>query len=239
MNQNLSGGNLQLDPRIRLLLVIMLSTVSFWMTTSLTSTCLVILAALLMLASGIYKITFYTLAFYGVFLLLDSMASGIGSSTLSLVIVTLSYFIQKCTTIFMLGAYLSGTTSVTEVICTLETLRLPDQIIIPFAVAMRFMPSIREDFSCLKDSLRVRNIDVSIRGILTHPLQTMEFLVVPILIRSYKTSDELAASAMVRGLGSGRRKTILRPLKFRALDFVALAFILGMIGFLFYLQNTI
>ncbi|MTI55902.1 MAG: hypothetical protein FH760_13715 [Geosporobacter ferrireducens] len=72
---------------------------------------------------------------------------------------------------------------------------MPNQIIIPFAVDIRFIPSIREDFSCLKDSLRVRNINVSVLGFLKAPIKTVEYVPVPILIRSYKTSDELAASA--------------------------------------------
>ena len=85
------------------------------------------------------------------------------------------------------------TTPVTEIICALETMKAPDQIVIPFAVAVRFFPSIHEDFNCLKDSLRVRNIPVSLWNFLLHPIQTIEYMLVPILMRSYKISEELAA----------------------------------------------
>lgn len=228
------GGILFLDPRMRLFIVLLMSAAAFWMTTPLTSSALLVLVALLMFASGVYKTTLYTLLFYAVFLLLDRLAPGIENTTLSLVIVTLSYFIQKCTTVFMLGALLVNTTTVTEVICALETLRVPNKIIIPFAVAIRFIPSIREDFSYLKDSLRVRNINVSFLGFLKAPV--VEYMLVPILIRSYKTSDELAAAAMARGLDNGKRKTILYALKFRAIDFLILVLVLGFSGVLFCLQ---
>jgi energy-coupling factor transport system permease protein len=62
-------------------------------------------------------------------------------------------------------------------------------------------------------------------------------MLVPILIRSYKISEELAASAMIRGLGSGKPKTMLYTLKFGIQDFITLVFWAGFIFLLLYYQH--
>jgi energy-coupling factor transport system permease protein len=64
-------------------------------------------------------------------------------------------------------------------------------------------------------------------------------MLVPILIRSYKISDELAASAMIRGIDSGKPKTILYPLKFGIQDFIIAVVLFAVICGLLYYQYEI
>jgi energy-coupling factor transport system permease protein len=170
-------------------------------------------------------------------MIFEYIAPNIGSATILLAISTVIFSLLKCTNIFMLGTFLIKTTPVTEIICALETMKAPDQIVIPFAVAVRFIPSIREDFNCLKDSLRIRNIPVSLWSFLRHPIQTIEYMLVPILMRSYKISEELAASSMIRGLDSGKPKTMLYTIKFGIQDFITSVFWIGFIFLLLYYQH--
>ena len=135
----------------------------------------------------------------------------------------LLFVVQKLLVAIMFGGFLRKTTNVTELIIALETMRVPQLVIIPVAVSARYIPSIQEDFKYLKDSLRVRNIPLSPRCFILHPVRTIEYLLVPILMRSFKFSDELAASAMLRGLDNGRCKTQLRILRVRYVDIAALS----------------
>jgi energy-coupling factor transport system permease protein len=224
---------LRLDPRIKCFIVVFMSPVAFLVYTPVTSSIFTANIAILMFLSGIYIRTIRILLFYATFVILEHITPNISNASILMAVAVLDFAILKFTDIFMIGTFLIETTPVTDIICALETMRLPSQIVIPFAVAVRFMPSIREDFNCLKDSLRVRNISVSVWSFLRHPVQTVEYMLVPILIRSYKISDELAASAMIRGLDSGKTKTLLYPLKFGIQDFITpvilLVFICGLL----------
>jgi energy-coupling factor transport system permease protein len=209
------------------------------MNTTVTSCLFAAALALLLLLSGVYRKTVSAILVYAIFVFLEHTDQNIRSTSSLMVTSTLSFFMQKCVSLSMLGLFIAGTTTVTEIICALEAMKAPEYIIIPVAVAMRFFPSIQEDFSCLKDSLRVRNIRVSMGGFLRHPVQTIEYLLVPILIRSFKISDELAASAMLRGLDSGKPKTVLYPLKFGGRDFITFFIIMGFVIFLLCFQYRI
>ena len=55
-----------------------------------------------------------------------------------------------------------------------------------------------------------------------HPLDGIEKLVVPVLAASARSADELSAAALIRGLGSGGRPTIVDRLRFGAADAVLL-----------------
>jgi energy-coupling factor transport system permease protein len=218
-------------------MVLTMSPVAFFLNSPLTSGIFTAGIAILMFLSGIYKRTIYILFFYSILMIFEYVVSNIGNVSMLLAISTVIFSLLKCTNIFMLGTFLIKTTPVTEIICALETMKAPNQIVIPFAVAVRFIPSIQEDFNYLKDSLRVRNIPVSLRNFLRHPIQTIEYLLVPILMRSYKISEELAASAMMRGLDSGKPKTMLYTLKFGIQDFITLLVLTGFVLFLLYYQH--
>ncbi|MDR1615566.1 MAG: energy-coupling factor transporter transmembrane protein EcfT [Syntrophomonadaceae bacterium] len=229
----------RLDPRMKCFIVVFMSPVVFLVNTPVTSSIFTASIAMLMFLSGVYIKTIHILLFYAVFVILEHITPNIGNASIMLAVAVLNFVILKFTAIFMLGTFLIETTPVTEIICALETMRMPSQVVIPFAVAVRFIPSIREDFNCLKDSLHIRNISVSVWSFLRRPVQTIEYMLVPILIRSYKISDELAASAMIRGLDSGKPKTILYPLKFGIQDFITPVILFVFICGLLYYQRKV
>jgi energy-coupling factor transport system permease protein len=229
----------RLDPRMKCFIVVFMSPVVFLVNTPVTSSIFTASIAMLMFLSGVYIKTIRILLFYAVFVIVEHITPNIGNASVLMAATVLCFAILKFTAIFMLGIFLIETTPVTEIICALETMKIPAQVVIPFAVTVRFMPSIREDFKCLKDSLRVRNISVSAWSFVCHPIQTVEYMLVPILIRSYKISDELAASAMIRGLDSRKPKTILYPLKFGIQDFITPVILFFFICGLLYYQRKV
>ena len=227
---------LSFDPRIRLLIAALLSFSAFFMNKAETTNAIVLLAAVLLLTAGLWK---SCAGYAAVYILISVAMTGIetiSNTTVMLMLISISYFIQKLMVMLMMGSYLFGTTSVTEALNAMETMKSPKTLTIPFAVAFRFIPSIREDYKALQDSLKIRKIDTSIKGFLMHPILTFEYMVVPILLRSLKTSEELAASAIVRGLDNGKKKTILYPLKLQVKDYLAVIITVAAVGILFWVQ---
>ena len=62
-----------------------------------------------------------------------------------------------------------------------------------------------------------------------HPLDGIEKLVVPVLAASARSADDLSAAALIRGLGSGGRPTVVDRLRFGAADAVLLALSAGLV----------
>lgn len=215
-----SDRTFSFDPRIKLLMVPIAGVAVFVVDNALTIFLMSVLVAVLMLISGSYKSTFGFLIFFAATLLLDFIANTAWNAMLTVLLLTLLYVFQRLVLLFMLGTFVAGTTTVSEFICALEKLRLPRQISLPLAVSLRFMPTIREEYGYLKDSMKIRGIDVSVIGFIHNPVKVIEYTIVPLLIRSFKISDELAASAMVRGIDSGHKKTPLRELRFKTADYL-------------------
>ena len=163
----------------------------------------------------------------------------IQNASLMLLVTMFCYIVQKFVVMFMMAMFIHKTTSVSRFICALETAVLPARYIIPLAVALRFLPSIKEDYGALCDSLRVRKIRISFIDFLRSPVKTTEYLLVPILMRSAKTAEELAAAAMVRGVESGTRKTPLYPMRLSCVDYLAAIGALSALMVLLWLQATV
>ena len=58
-----------------------------------------------------------------------------------------------------------------------------------------------------------------------HPIKYIEYTLVPLLMRMIKISDELSASALIRGLDSDENRVTLTELRFRTTDLL-----IGLLG---------
>ena len=70
--------------------------------------------------------------------------------------------------------------------------------------------------------MRVRGFTGSVKRVLFHPLQTMEYAVVPLIFRSIKVGDELAAASIVRGIENPAKKYSYYETKFTKVDVIIL-----------------
>ena len=221
----------QLDPRTKLLIAGLTGIIAFTSSQPLMTLLLIAVVSVLMFMARIYLTTIKFLTVFTIVFFVEFMAQVFASTSLTIMAVTLVYIFQRFVILAMVGAYMAETTPTTALIAAMEKLAMPRQIIIPLAVALRFVPTIREEFGYLRDSMKIRNINTSFRGFMFQPAKSIEYLLVPLLIRSYKIADELAASAMVRGLDSPRVKTVLYETRLRTGDFLTMAlFVLAVAG---------
>ncbi|AGT44469.1 hypothetical protein TPE_1995 [Treponema pedis str. T A4] len=144
----------------------------------------------------------------------------IQNTAVILMIVSLSYITQKFIIMLMALAFLKKATSMPYLISAMQVLKFPNVFAIPFIVSLRYLPTIKEDYRCLKDSLKIRGISASGIQFFIHPIRTLELLIVPILFRSVRAAEELSASALLRGIEEFKQRTNLYPLKFKRTDYV-------------------
>ncbi len=194
------------------------------------------IGALCALAAGAWRPCIALSAAYGLIAAVMALAEGAGNTTLVIAVVMLSYMAQKFVVLSLLGISLSKLASMQDLLAALQAMGAPQAVLIPCMVVLRFFPTIRRDASHLMESLKTRRVLAGRGYALRHPALVCELLVVPLLMRSVRVSDELAASALVRGLGGETRPTMLHPLSFGARDAVVTALTLASIGVLAWLQ---
>ena len=87
-----------------------------------------------------------------------------------------------------------------RLIASLNRLHFPKAASLSLSVLFRFLPTISEEYRHIKSSQKFRGIGVTFWSTLLHPLEIVEYTMIPMLIRTSKTADELSASAAVRGM---------------------------------------
>ena len=138
------------------------------------------------------------------------------SGVLNLLIVIFSGLLSRFVPGLVLGFYVVSTTTTSELIAAMERLRLPAALIIPFAVMMRFFPTVKEENDAIGDAMRMRGIRLG-GG---NAVAMLEYRVVPLLISTIKIGEELSAAALTRGLGSPVQRTNICDIGFRLWDWV-------------------
>lgn len=126
--------------------------------------------------------------------------------------------------IFMAGILLMKTTSVSEFMLSFERMHLPNKLIIPLSVMFRFIPTISEEWHSIRDAMRFRGIGISVRSVLTKPMMTLEYTMVPLLMSTATISDELAAASLSRGLDADTKRTCIEDIRLRTQDFLLILF---------------
>ncbi|WP_305555730.1 energy-coupling factor transporter transmembrane component T [Methanobrevibacter sp. V74] len=227
--------NHHLDPRTKFFLIIVIGFMMFYLSEISYMVFILLLFIFLSINDGIFKESFKMFLIFAFLLLIDYLSIFIGNIGLNIAVSTALYLIERFFVFGMMGFYIFKTTKLSEFIIALENFNIPQTIILPFSVMIRFLPTIFEEYNYLKDSMKIRGITSSFKMIIKKPLDYMEYFLVPILIRSFKIADELSAYAMLRGLDSGKTKTMLYDLKFTKFDYL-LIFVIIISTLIFYIK---
>ena len=137
-------------------------------------------------------------------------------------IIVISSVMRKFIPYFMLGSVILETTTAGMFLASMERWHIPKVFSIPFAVILRFFPSVKEEWSNITAAMKLRGIGLSVGNVLTHPMQTIEYILVPLLSSSIKIGDELSAASVARGLGMERQRTSIYDVKLCIWDYLLL-----------------
>lgn len=214
-----------IDPRIKLTLLPVIGFISFFISDTILLFVILLFSFLLYIYSGIYKKAFSFLIFFSLLLGLEYGMAKISDYNFVFALYMMIYFLSRMTLIAMFGAYITRTTQISEMIEALNRMKIPRSISIPFSVLLRFAPTMRHEVKALKENMKIRGVIKSEFFILLHPIKYVEYTLVPLLMRMIKVSDELSASALIRGLDSDEKRITLTELRFRKADLL-----IGLLG---------
>ena len=226
--------NFNLDPRTKILILVILSFMVFNDASLYISGILVLIPFICLFftnhrkASLIYILA-YTLAKYIQIYILPT-----STGFLAILLITFSYTVSRMLPILMMGYYTITTTKVSEFISSMQKSNIPKYIIIPVSVVFRYIPSVYEEIKSISNAMKMRGFGLTVKS-LKNPLKLIEFYMVPILISAVKTADELSAASLTRGLSNPEPRTHLLEVKLTKLDYVLLT--ITFVGFGIYVYN--
>lgn len=226
----------ELDPRTVLGIVFIFITLGLAINKPLSSHILLLICNIYLITSKAYRECVLYSVIYIIIAGLMFYIYHIPNTTLALTIVSISYFVQKFVIAVMMIEFLKRKTSMPYVISAMQTMKFPNAVAIPFIVILRYMPTLREDYGYLKDSLKIRGIRTSGIEFFIHPIRSLEFMIVPILFRSIRVTEELSTSVLLRGIENYKNRTNIYPLKFTKIDAGYALFTVIAVSMLCYLQ---
>lgn len=226
----------ELDPRTVLGIVFIFITLGLAINKPLSSHILLLICNIYLITSKAYRECVLYSVIYIIIAGLMFYIYHIPNTTLALTIVSISYFVQKFVIAVMMIEFLKRKTSMPYVISAMQTMKFPNAVAIPFIVILRYMPTLREDYGYLKDSLKIRGIRTSGIEFFIHPIRSLEFMIVPILFRTIRVAEELSTSVLLRGIENYKNRTNIYPLKFTKIDAGYALFTVIAVSMLCYLQ---
>lgn len=207
------------DSRIKLLLILLTSALAFALGGGLTGLLLFGVVSLFALLSGLWKTSIKFAIVYIVLLMLAQVLPIHLSSVIT-------FFLLRILTIALALNILFQTTEISELIAALQASHIPQVIVIPVAIILRFLPSLKQDVLYIKQGMKTRGVGLSFWRIISHPAQTYEGFLIPILMRLLMrllmTATELSASAETRGISYPCEKTHYILVDFRLRDSILL-----------------
>ena len=176
-------------------------------------------ALLFLLCQGYYKKAFYYGLWYGALTVLGAVTIGIqGLQTLWMFTVIGKHLLIPVSFAAVLADRPAG--AVLEV---LSSMRIPKIAGISAVILFRFFPTIRYELTAIRNSLKFRGVGVHPASILLHPYRNFKLTLIPLLIRTVKISEEMAAAAMVRGVTADNTVISFEKVQWRKRDTAASA----------------
>ena len=218
-------SRLKLDPRTKLFMIfavsfiVMVNAVTlFEWAVRITVTAVPIL---LLVNEGRYISAIRFTAFYGAALvLLRFYLSDSSTGVLSAILVGYCGIVVQFMPAFIMAWYVIHTTKIGEFMSAMQKMHVPDGISISLAVVMRFFPTIKEEYACINDAMKMRGIHFG-GGRMT---KMIEYRLVPLMFSCLSIGEELSAAAVTRGLGAPVRRSSTVQLKIRPADIIMTLF---------------
>ena len=160
-----------------------------------------------------------------------------GSNTVRSLLMPFLGLVHKVYPVCMLSTLILSTTKVGEFLSAMSYARISKKITIPLAVMLRYIPTVREDWMYIKDSMCLRGISPSFFGFIKNPALTIECIYSPMIIMASKAADELTIASITRGIESPKKRTSIIEIRFDIQDVIAL--IIGVVITAFIIYRSI
>lgn len=227
---------LRLDPRTKLFMVFVVSSVVLMSATTPLLWAIRIVMTMIPIAllivekryeSALRFFLLYMVALVLTFYFLSEDSTGIIKSVLTGYCGIVVQFFPAMITAW----YVVRTTGIDEFMSSMQKMHVPDGITVSLAVVMRFFPTLKEEYLSIRDAMKMRGVMLGGGS----AIKMIEYRMIPLLFSCVNIGDELSAAAVTRGLGGKVKRTSVVELKLKAADYLLITVFTAVFGiFVFY-----
>lgn len=228
-----SGAVLKLDPRVKILIFFAGSAVvlnSFRLTPQYLYGAF-LCAILALCGKKMDGLKFFCLWTFLIFFRICVTSSGKGHPifvSLATGVVALILFSMP---ILLSLSLLLRTTRINHLLSALQAMHMPAFVIIPFAVLLRFIPTVQDEWNGIRKAMAFRNISLEPGAIVRAPMKTVEYILIPLLFSCVAVIEEMTATALARGLDSEKKRTSYETVRMTAADYIVITLLIGIVIF--------
>ena len=234
MEKNL---NLHFNPCTKIVLLFLCIVISSLLPSIEYELIFVSIIALFSIINKKIKFAFGGTLIYLLVFIVSVLTVKYGSNTVRSLVMPFLGLVHKVYPVCMLSTLILSTTKVGEFLSAMSYARISKKITIPLAVMLRYIPTVREDWMYIKDSMCLRGISPSFFGFIKNPALTIECIYSPMIIMASKAADELTIASITRGIESPKKRTSIIEIRFDIQDVIAL--IVGIVITVFIIYKSV
>lgn len=226
-----------IDTRIKLFYTVLMIIITTSANEATALGCFLITSGCLILfnrTKTLLLILIFNLAFWFLFrlLLIDTTQLGFSESEF------FAGMVLKATAITAISLWFALSTSIYNMSAALEKMRVPPAITLPLLIAVRFLPTLYHEQQQIREAMYIRRIYTGWTDFLNKPLIMLRYLLLPLLIRSIRMSEELAAAGEARGITRPAAKSYLDAPSIGRNDLIFLTVNLLLLAEILFLGST-
>lgn len=229
--------NLHFNPCTKIVLLFLCIVISSLLPSIEYELIFVSIIALFSIINKKIKFAFEGILIYLLVFLVSVLTVKYGSNTVRSLLMPFLGLVHKVYPVCMLSTLILSTTKVGEFLSAMGYARVSKKITIPLAVMLRYIPTVREDWMYIKDSMCLRGISPSFFGFIKNPALTIECIYSPMIIMASKAADELTIASITRGIESPKKRTSIIEIRFDIQDIIAL--IVGIVITVFIIYRSV
>ena len=213
-------GTARLDPRLKLFMLIVLGCISFFINGDIPELMLMLAITAFVCAGSAPGWGIRMLIIYLVISYLNTCLKYVSIPGVSLLMGIFGVTVLKMIPVVTMARWVLKSTYMDELTVALERAGMPRTVIIPFVVMFRYIPTLGIEYRMIRNTMMIRGVSDTILKTLIHPFATIEYILIPLLMRCLKVSDELAASGTTRGMERENRRCCLTETGFGPGEYV-------------------
>ncbi len=203
--------SISIDPRTLLFLLLFANVITFFQNSLWIELGWICFLGITMLFSGNYVMAVRCMVLYGILIVFQYILLPAAPKVIATTFIMMINYSRRMFPCLMVGAFMIRTISLRQFVLAMRKLHIPQKMIIPISVTIRYFPAIKEEINHIKDAIRLRDIK---------PADKLEALIVPLMMSATATAEELSAAAVTRGIENPIKKTSTIDLKFRLPDYL-------------------
>lgn len=158
--------------------------------------------------------------------------AGLFANKIALMYIILNMLARSIPLVMVVTCIVVGNSS--ELMLSLQKTKVPKPIIVMICILIRFFPVLSKENIAIRNGMKARGLFSNWKDFMRNPFFVYECFMVPLIIRCIKLSDELGATAELRGLNADISRSCIYEVDFGLNDLFVLVLYGAAMGLIYF-----